>query len=74
VGDVKVSLVSIVQNKYYQLEYLSRFEFAILNQQNSQYYSLDIYIIISHWIFLHVSILKESSLGNQTKETPIKPN
>jgi hypothetical protein len=37
------------------------------NQQNTQYCFLDMYIILSHLIFLHVSIQKGSSSGDQTK-------
>ena len=40
--------------------------FTTLNQQKAQYSSLDTYIIISHWIFPHVSIHKGSSSGNPT--------
>jgi len=43
-----------------------------LDQQNAQNCSLDTYSIISHWIFLHVLIHKEPSLGNQTKTVPHK--
>jgi hypothetical protein len=42
-------------------------QFATLNQQNAQYCSLDIYSTILHWIFVHVSIQKGSSSGNETK-------
>ena len=44
------------------------------DQQNAQYSSLNIYITISHWTFLHVSIPKRSSSGNQIKVTPHKTN
>jgi hypothetical protein len=42
-------------------------QFTILQQQNSQYSSLDIYITIWHWTFLHVCIPKVISSGNQIK-------
>jgi hypothetical protein len=38
-----------------------------LNQQSAQNHSLDIYIIISNWKLLHVSIHMGQSSGNQTK-------
>jgi hypothetical protein len=38
------------------------------DQQNAQHSFLDIYIIISHKTFLHVSIPKGSSSGNQQKQ------
>jgi hypothetical protein len=42
--------------------------FVSLNQQNAQTCSLGIYILLSHWLFLHVSVHKGSSSGNKTKE------
>jgi len=48
--------------------------FATLNQQNSQYCSLDIYITVSHRIFLNLSTHKGSSLGNHSKDCRVKPN
>jgi len=48
--------------------------FTTLNQQNAQSSSLDTYIIISHWILLHVSIHKGSSWGNPTKVIAHKTN
>jgi hypothetical protein len=42
-------------------------QFATFNQQNIQYFYLDIYITISHYLFIDVSIHKGSSSGNQTK-------
>ena len=42
-------------------------KFTILNKQNAQNYSLGIYIIVSQLIFLHVSVRKGLSSGNQTK-------
>jgi hypothetical protein len=44
------------------------------DQQNAQYCSLDIYITVSHWTFLHASISKGSSWGNQIKTTSQKKN
>jgi len=38
-----------------------------LNQPNAQTCSLDIYITISHWIFIHVTAHVGPSSGNQTK-------
>jgi hypothetical protein len=49
----------------------SSLQIIIPNQQNAQICSLNIYII-SHWIFLHVSIRKGPSLGNQNKLTEHK--
>jgi len=37
------------------------------NQQNSQTCYLDIYIKISHWILLNVSVCKGPTSGYQTK-------
>jgi hypothetical protein len=45
-------------------------EFATFNQENAQYCSLDIYIILSHQVFLRVPINKGSSSGNRTKAIP----
>jgi hypothetical protein len=47
-------------------------QFATLNQENAQYNYLNIYIIMSHWIFIYVPIHKESSPGNQTIATEHK--
>jgi hypothetical protein len=47
-------------------------QFTTLDQQNAQYCSLDIYITLSHWKFLHVAIPKGSSTGDQMKVTPRK--
>jgi len=44
-------------------------QFATLNLQNAQNISLNIYITVSHWVFLHASIHRGSSWGNQTKST-----
>ena len=41
-----------------------------LNQQSAQNHSLDIYIIISYWALLHVSVHKGQPSGNQTKAIP----
>ena len=38
-----------------------------LNQQNAQTCSLDIYVTISLWVFLYVSVYKGPSWGNHTK-------
>jgi len=45
-------------------------QFATLKQQNAQNISLDIYVTVSHWVFLHASIHKGPSGGNQTKSMP----
>jgi len=47
-------------------------QFATPNHENAQYNYLNIYTIMSHWIFLHVPIHKESSSGNQTTATQHK--
>jgi hypothetical protein len=39
----------------------------MLNQENAQTRSLEIYIIISHWMFLRVSVHKGPSSGSTTK-------
>jgi hypothetical protein len=52
---------------YIVLSLLVDNKLATFNQQTAQCCSLDICIIIWHWIFLHVSIHKESSSGNKTK-------
>ena len=41
-----------------------RFKFTTLGQQNALTYYLDIYITMSHWIFLHFAVSKWPSLGN----------
>ena len=43
--------------------------FKTLNQQNAQCSSLDVYIILWHSVFLHVSVLKGSSSGSKYKIT-----
>jgi dolichyl-phosphate-mannose--protein O-mannosyl transferase len=52
--------------------YIVNSQFATLDQQNAQYFSLEFHIGISHSIFLQVSIDKGSSSGNQTRMVPHK--
>jgi hypothetical protein len=47
--------------------WLDRHQFTTLNQQNTQTFSLDIYVIFLHRIFLYVSICKGPSSGNLFK-------
>ena len=46
------------------------YQFATLSHLNAWYISLDIYVILSHWIFLYVSVHKGPSSGNHTKAIP----
>jgi len=73
-GKNRINLLAVIQlvNKYdcnaWSTAQTHRtHHFTTLNQQNAQYSSVDTYIIISHWIFLHVSIHSGSSSGNPTK-------
>ena len=49
------------------IDYVFRFvhsnQFRTLSQENAQCSSLDIYIMLQHWGFLHVLIYKGSSLS-----------
>jgi len=40
-------------------------QFTTLHEQNAQNSSLDIYIILYLWVFLHVSIYNDSSSGKK---------
>ena len=42
----------------------SWWQLSTLNQQNAQCSSLDMYIIISHWLAMHISIHNGSKAGN----------
>jgi hypothetical protein len=42
-------------------------QFTTLSQQNAQCFSLDIYVILQHWVSLYVSIHMWSSSGNSIK-------
>jgi hypothetical protein len=59
------------------IPYIVNSQLATLNQQHAQCWSL-IICIISHCVFLNVSVHKSSSSGNRTKAIPkqylIKPN
>jgi hypothetical protein len=73
-GKSKTNLLAVIQlvNKYDFYAWTTAqtnrtHHFTPPNQQNAQYSSLDTYIIISHWIFLHVLIHKGRSSGNPTK-------
>jgi len=60
------------KKRIYRAAVSQRLRNTALDQQNAQNSSWDTYSMKSYWIFLHVSIHKYPSLGDQTKTVPHK--
>jgi len=59
--------------EYGELTEILKCSFTTLDQQNAQKFSLDIYIIISHWTFLFRSA-RDRHQGIKQKQYSVKPN